>query len=167
MYLNTLRHRLQSSTELQLGVIGPASGAQEAQSFVHWSWSPSSAKPRGWDNQLGNAVQIGLVNTYQYRPAKFEWCRTKFGCNGAYAENRIIDLTPRFEGVLGTHMVRATGGAILRVGYRFPDAVGIAIDRQSFVHAPGSGGVVRVDQLSSPYWKDRLRGIRRVSAARE
>ena len=48
-----------------------------------------------------------------------------------------------------------------------PSHVGIAIDGQSFVHAPGSGGVVRVDQLSSPYWKDRLRGIRRVSAARE
>lgn len=126
VYLNTLRHRLQSSTELQVGVIGPASGARQAQSFVHWSWSPSSAKPRGWDNQLGNAVQIGLVNTYQYRPAKFEWCRTKFGCNGAYGENRIVDLTPRFEGVLGTHMVRASGGAILRLGYRFPDAVGIA-----------------------------------------
>jgi hypothetical protein len=48
-----------------------------------------------------------------------------------------------------------------------PSHVGIAIDRQSFVHAPGSGSVVRVDQLSSAYWKIRVRGIRRVSAARE
>jgi cell wall-associated NlpC family hydrolase len=48
-----------------------------------------------------------------------------------------------------------------------PSHVGIAIDRQSFVHAPGSGSVVRVDQLSSAYWRNRVRGIRRVSAARE
>ena len=48
-----------------------------------------------------------------------------------------------------------------------PSHVGIAIDRQSFVHAPGSGGVVRVDRLASAYWRDRVRGIRRVSAVRE
>ena len=44
-----------------------------------------------------------------------------------------------------------------------PSHVGIAIDATSFVHAPGSGGVVRVDQLSAPYWESRIRGIRRVA----
>jgi cell wall-associated NlpC family hydrolase len=48
-----------------------------------------------------------------------------------------------------------------------PSHVGIAVNRETFVHAPGSGGVVRLDQLSSPYWTSRLRGIRRVSAVRE
>ena len=43
-----------------------------------------------------------------------------------------------------------------------PSHVGIAIDADTFVHAPGSGGVVRVDSLEAPYWKERLRGIRRV-----
>jgi cell wall-associated NlpC family hydrolase len=44
-----------------------------------------------------------------------------------------------------------------------PSHVGIAIDAQSFVHAPGSGGVVRVDQISSPYWRSRIRGVRRIA----
>jgi cell wall-associated NlpC family hydrolase len=44
-----------------------------------------------------------------------------------------------------------------------PSHVGIAIGPDAFVHAPGSGGVVRVDRLSAPYWQRRFRGIRRVS----
>jgi cell wall-associated NlpC family hydrolase len=43
-----------------------------------------------------------------------------------------------------------------------PSHVGIAIDADTFVHAPGSGGVVRVDRIEARYWRDRLRGIRRV-----
>jgi cell wall-associated NlpC family hydrolase len=40
--------------------------------------------------------------------------------------------------------------------------VGIAIDAYSFVHAPNSRGVVRVDRLDAPYWAGRFLGARRV-----
>ncbi len=40
--------------------------------------------------------------------------------------------------------------------------VGIAIDAHSFVHAPNSRGVVRVDRLDAPYWSGRFLGARRV-----
>ena len=40
--------------------------------------------------------------------------------------------------------------------------VAIAIDDRSFVHAPNSRGVVRVDRLSTPYWSKRLLGARRI-----
>ena len=40
--------------------------------------------------------------------------------------------------------------------------VGIAIDGQSFVHAPNSRGVVRVERLDAPYWAERFIGARRV-----
>lgn len=40
--------------------------------------------------------------------------------------------------------------------------VGIAIDGESFVHAPNSRGVVRVERLDSPYWSSRFLGARRV-----
>jgi cell wall-associated NlpC family hydrolase len=43
-----------------------------------------------------------------------------------------------------------------------PTHVGIALDADSFVHAPGAGGVVRIDRLSAPYWQPRLVGVRRV-----
>lgn len=40
--------------------------------------------------------------------------------------------------------------------------VGIAVDRETFVHAPNSRGVVRVDRLDSTYWSARFLGARRV-----
>jgi|SoiMethySBSTD1v2_1073268.scaffolds.fasta_scaffold31263_2 cell wall-associated NlpC family hydrolase len=40
--------------------------------------------------------------------------------------------------------------------------VGIALDRDSFVHAPGSGGVVRIDRIDTPYWRERMLSVRRV-----
>ena len=43
-----------------------------------------------------------------------------------------------------------------------PSHVGIAVDAETFVHAPGSGGVVRVERLGARYWQDRLRGIKRI-----
>jgi cell wall-associated NlpC family hydrolase len=39
---------------------------------------------------------------------------------------------------------------------------GIYIGDNYFVHAPSSGGVVRVDSLSNPYWQPRIYVIRRV-----
>ena len=40
--------------------------------------------------------------------------------------------------------------------------VAIALDAESFVHAPNSRGVVRVERLSSTYWSRRLLGARRI-----
>ncbi len=40
--------------------------------------------------------------------------------------------------------------------------VGIAIGSDQFVHAPSSRGVVRVERLSSPYWRRRFIGARRI-----
>jgi hypothetical protein len=124
--LTTLYERWQVGSELVIGVMGPWSHGESAQSLAHWSFSTPSAKPRGWRHQLRNAPVIGLVNTYAVRPAFGEWCRTPLGCNGGYGENRVIDVTPRAELALGTHMTRASGGAIVRAGWRFPDVVGQA-----------------------------------------
>lgn len=43
-----------------------------------------------------------------------------------------------------------------------PSHVGIALDTSTFVHAPGSGSVVRVERFDTPYWSSRLSGIRRI-----
>jgi cell wall-associated NlpC family hydrolase len=42
--------------------------------------------------------------------------------------------------------------------------VGISIGGDSFVHAPNSSGVVRVETLSSNYWGSRYVGARRVTS---
>jgi cell wall-associated NlpC family hydrolase len=44
-----------------------------------------------------------------------------------------------------------------------PSHVGLVLDQTSFVHAPGSGGVVRVERFDTPYWSTRLNGVRRVA----
>lgn len=42
--------------------------------------------------------------------------------------------------------------------------VGIALDGGTFVHAPGSGSVVRLERLDAPYWRSRLVGVKRLLA---
>jgi cell wall-associated NlpC family hydrolase len=44
-----------------------------------------------------------------------------------------------------------------------PSHVAIVIGGDEFVHAPSSSGVVRVEHLSSSYWRPRFIGARRVS----
>lgn len=43
-----------------------------------------------------------------------------------------------------------------------PSHVAIALDGETFVHAPSSRGVVRVERLALPYWSSRYLGARRV-----
>jgi hypothetical protein len=40
--------------------------------------------------------------------------------------------------------------------------VGIYIGNRQFLHAPSSGGVVRVESMSLPYWSKRYEGARRM-----
>jgi cell wall-associated NlpC family hydrolase len=42
--------------------------------------------------------------------------------------------------------------------------VGIALDPATFVHAPGTGSVVRIERLNAPYWRSRLIGVKRLLA---
>lgn len=41
--------------------------------------------------------------------------------------------------------------------------VGIALDDDEFVHAPSSNGVVRVERLTTSYWRTRFVGARRLN----
>jgi cell wall-associated NlpC family hydrolase len=45
-----------------------------------------------------------------------------------------------------------------------PSHVGVVVDAATFVHAPDTGGVVRVERFDTPYWSSRLTGVRRVTA---
>jgi cell wall-associated NlpC family hydrolase len=40
--------------------------------------------------------------------------------------------------------------------------VGIYVGEGRFVHAPSSGGTVRLDRLDAPYWREHLIGARRL-----
>jgi cell wall-associated NlpC family hydrolase len=58
--------------------------------------------------------------------------------------------------------VEAGDLVFFRTAGRRASHVGIAIDGESFVHAPSSRGVVRVERLDAPYWSSRYLGARRV-----
>jgi NlpC/P60 family len=45
--------------------------------------------------------------------------------------------------------------------------VGIYVGKLRFVNAPSTGGTVRLDYLTNPYWAKRFDGIRRVAPPRE
>ena len=52
----------------------------------------------------------------------------------------------------------------LRAFQQALDDLGLALDRESFIHAPSTEGVVRVERLSAPYWTKRFIGARRIMA---
>lgn len=43
-----------------------------------------------------------------------------------------------------------------------PNHIGIYVGEGRFVHAPSTGGTVRLDRLDSPYWRGRYLDTRRV-----
>jgi cell wall-associated NlpC family hydrolase len=49
------------------------------------------------------------------------------------------------------------------IGGREASHVGIALDAETFVHAPSARGVVRVERLGAEYWSRRYAGARRVT----
>ena len=46
-----------------------------------------------------------------------------------------------------------------------PTHVGIVLEDRQFIHAPGTGAVVRIERFDSPYWTSRFLGTRRPLAA--
>lgn len=113
--------------EVNLGVVGPDSLAEEAQETVHRWWFPNDV-PKGWNNQIKN--EPGLVLKYERL-----W-RLSPTTNTA----QYVDVIPRVGGDLGNVFTFATGGAMLRLGDNLPPDFGMQI-----IDAPGSvnGGLTR------------------------
>ncbi len=130
MALNTRDGRWQSGTEFVVGVIGPASLARNTQSLAHWTWSQGSAKPAGWNHQLKGSLHGGLMQSYAAHA--LEYCSGGRECSGGSDEGRIFDVSPKVELLATTAMVRTSGGAILRIGYGFPDALGQRIPATAY-----------------------------------
>ena len=46
---------------------------------------------------------------------------------------------------------------------REPSHVGLVISADEFIHAPGTGRVVRVERFTTPYWESHFVGARRIA----
>ncbi|WP_331716779.1 C40 family peptidase [Stenotrophomonas sp. MMGLT7] len=113
---------------------------------------------------------LGLVGTpYLYGGNTPE---SGFDCSGlvAYVYRDVLDLRlPRssreLAQVQGPRIDpgRLAAGDLVFFGSRGNVShVGIYVGEGRFVHAPSSGGTVRLDSLGGPYWQDHYTGARRV-----
>ncbi len=95
-----------------------------------------------------------------------------FDCSGLvrHVVNKVLDLElpRRAEEMsrLGQRVERSDlrpGDLVFFNTLRRPFShVGIYLGDGRFVHAPSSGGVVRVERMDLPYWRTRYNGIRRL-----
>lgn len=118
---------------------------------------------------------LGLVGTpYRYGGNTPE---TGFDCSGliGYVYRQAAGLAlPRTTGELMNLPVPAVKSSALRAGDlvffatsggRRVSHAGIYVGEGRFVHAPSSGGTVRLDSLSARYWSQRYLQARRVLPA--
>jgi len=96
---------------ITLGMVGPASLAEESQKFVHKVIG--SDEPRGWDTQLKN--EAGLVLTYQ-RSWRELAAKT-------FLKNDL-DFSPHVGGALGNVFTYANAGITMRYGRKLPNDYG-------------------------------------------
>lgn len=57
---------------------------------------------------------------------------------------------------------RVAGDLVFFGQHGRPNHIGIYVGEGRFVHAPSTGGTVRLDRLGSSYWRARYLGTRRV-----
>ena len=140
---------------------------------------PSAVAPHAWpsnppaDPASANAVlmrAISLVGTpYRYGGNTPEG---GFDCSGLvnYVYRDMLDLKlPRTSGALAAFQgpriapARLTTADLVFFGSGGSVShVGIYVGEGRFVHAPSSGGTVRLDRLDGPYWRDHYSGAKRV-----
>ncbi len=99
--------------QLDVGVLGPSSGADEVQSGTH-EWVDDT-DPKGWDNQLADEP------TFQFYGRR-KW---RYDLKTPRADNSLaIQAIPTVGVALGTVYVNAEAGATVRAGWNLPDDFG-------------------------------------------
>ncbi|AKC87414.1 outer membrane lipoprotein [Pseudoxanthomonas suwonensis] len=136
----------------------------------HW---PQVAPADPADPAAANAVTLralSLVGTpYRYGGNTPE---SGFDCSGLvnYVYRDMLDLRlPRssrdLAAVQGPRLEPrrlASGDLVFFGSSGNVSHVGIYVGEGRFVHAPSSGGTVRLDRLDGPYWRDNYSGAKRV-----
>ena len=103
--------------DLDLGMVGPASGAEQVQRFVH-RIVPGARTPRGWDYQLGN--EPGVVLSYEH-----VWRNEKPNLLGPVE----WDFSPLVSASVGNVFTYATAGGTVRLGGNMGPPVGALVMR--------------------------------------
>ena len=113
------KERWAHAWQLRVGVVGPASQADNVQKWIHEV--TDSDEPMGWDTQLPNELVLNVGYTGTYLLAQ--------GNLGKSAAWRII---PVASAALGNYFTGAGLGLYGEIGWNLVDAVGGTALRQGF-----------------------------------
>jgi len=102
---------VRNALTLEVGMVGPASYAEEAQRLIHDMRGIDV--PKGWDNQLRN--EIGAMLGYE-RTWRWPYIENRAGFN--------YEVLPFAGATLGNVMTYASAGVELRYGFNLPDDFG-------------------------------------------
>lgn len=116
------------TTQLQLGVVGPAAFGEEVQDAVHDLLDDE--KFRGWHNQLRNEPLVGVVHERMRR----------WGDGAGNAGGWGWDAIAHWGGALGNRATHANAGMELRWGWKLPDDFGSTPLRPAGENTAPSGG---------------------------
>jgi hypothetical protein len=114
--LHSKDERRLDSMEIQLGIVGSHSFAEQTQKLVHKL--SDNQRPNGWDNQIKN--ELGLAVVYERR-----W---RFFYNGPVGESGL-DFIPHLGGALGNVHTYANAGMEARIGWNLPRDFGTSLIR--------------------------------------
>ena len=132
------RLRFLDTFELQLGVIGPLSGAEHVQRFGHDL--TNATDPKGWGNQLDNEPGANLFYSRQWTGAKEFSIST-----GNDLPELYLDVTPQLGAALGNVYTFGAAGLTLRLGQFLPEDHGLSVIRPSLLGSDllsGTGGLL-------------------------
>lgn len=113
--VNNASLRQLDSLELQLGVVGPSSLAEDTQDFIHGN------DAKGWHNQLADEAAFLLT-----------WNRFLRAYTRSMGGDFGFEALPRFGVSAGTVMAFATAGFELRLGQRLPSSFATALVRPGY-----------------------------------
>lgn len=105
---DSVRRDVEHMVEFDLGIVGPASLAEQAQDETHAILNEEKAQ--GWDHQLDNEPGVVL------RAAR----SSRDGYDPDLFDGLSWDMISRWSGALGNVDTSAGGSALLRVGYALP-----------------------------------------------
>jgi len=106
--------------ELNLGVVGPLSYAEQVQTMVHEYIQVT--RPSGWDNQLKNEPGVALHYEWKFRHR----ARPSAADGGDTPIGRALsfDVMPHYGMSLGNVDTNVRVGGMIRAGYNVPDDFG-------------------------------------------
>ncbi|MEW6427128.1 MAG: lipid A deacylase LpxR family protein [Thermodesulfobacteriota bacterium] len=103
------------TAEVQLGMVGPLSLAEESQKLVHRL--RDLQRPNGWDHGLDN--EPGIVLAFERKWLNHPDLRGRFGADTIFHAG----------GALGNVATYLNGGAELRLGWNIPRTFGVSLIR--------------------------------------